>query len=68
MEILVQSEYTKPGRYTLNIPINPPESFTLVVGMSNDHGQYFEDIIPVLLVSIICFFVAVYSFFVCVFK
>jgi hypothetical protein len=40
-------EYESPGRYTINIPISPPESFSVVVGMYNDHGQYFEDVVSV---------------------
>jgi hypothetical protein len=44
---MISMEYSKPGRYSVLIPVEPPESFTLVIGMTNDHGQYFEDALPV---------------------
>jgi len=40
---LFRAEYTKPGVYTVNIPIQPPEHVALYVAMINDHGQKFED-------------------------
>jgi hypothetical protein len=35
-------EFTSPGRYSLELPLIPPESFLLVIGMTDEHGQYFE--------------------------
>jgi len=40
---LFRADYTKPGVYTVNIPIQPPEHVALYVAMINDHGQKFED-------------------------
>jgi hypothetical protein len=39
--------FTKPGRYILNIPVSPPEAMNLIIGMMNEHGQYYEDVIYV---------------------
>ena len=44
-EVLLKEDFTKPGRYVLQIPVVPPEAMNLVVGMRNEHGQYFEDIV-----------------------
>ena len=44
-EVLLTQDFTKPGRYVLQIPVVPPEAMNLVVGMINEHGQYFEDIV-----------------------
>jgi hypothetical protein len=40
-------EYESPGRYSINVPISPPETFSVVLGMYNEHGQYFEDVVSV---------------------
>ena len=47
LEVLAQAEYERPGRYTIHIPISPPESMVVVVGMYNEHGQYYEDVVTV---------------------
>lgn len=44
---LASFEYSMPGRYTIELPLHPPEAFLLVIGMTNEHGQYFEDTVPV---------------------
>ena len=44
--ILVQT-FTQPGRYTVILPMAPPEAVTLVLSMINDHGQMFEDAVAV---------------------
>jgi hypothetical protein len=38
-----QGEYSKPGRYSLHIDVSPPEAMTLVIGMTTEHGLYYED-------------------------
>ncbi len=43
LEPIGKYEYSSPGRYSVELPVNPPESFPLVIGMTNDHGQYYED-------------------------
>ena len=45
--ILPQVEYRKPGRYTVRVPVEAPEKMTLVIGLLNDRGQYFEDAVAV---------------------
>ena len=45
--VLASLEYDAPGRYTVLVPVYPPEIFVLVIGMTNEHGQYFEDTVPV---------------------
>lgn len=47
MNPLVSGSYDAPGRYKLDVPMSPPESVSLVLGMTNEHGQYFEDVIAV---------------------
>lgn len=47
LEPLAQSVFTVPGRYTIKIPMAPPESATLVLSMTTEHGQYYEDIVTV---------------------
>ena len=47
LEILAQKDFFVPGRYTIELPLHPPETFLLVLGMMNEHGQYFEDTVPV---------------------
>ena len=44
---ILQTNFSKPGRYTLKIPVSPPESMNLVIGMKNEHGQYYEEVIYV---------------------
>ena len=46
-EPLAKSTYTTPGRYTIEVPVSPPDTMTLVIGMTNEHGQYFEDAVYV---------------------
>ncbi len=46
-EAFLTTEYTRPGRYTVHLPVAPPEEFLLVVGLTNEHGLYFEDSLPV---------------------
>lgn len=43
LEPILRKEFTSPGRYTVDLPVAPPESMHLVIGMVNEHGQYFED-------------------------
>jgi hypothetical protein len=40
---LLRQRFTSPGRYTVLVPVEPPDSFLLVLGMTNEHAQYFED-------------------------
>jgi hypothetical protein len=47
VEPLAKAEYSMPGRYTIELPLHPPEAFLLVIGMTNEHGQYYEDTVPV---------------------
>jgi hypothetical protein len=42
-EPILEMVYDSPGRYTVNLPVSPPDSMTLVIGMINEHGQYYED-------------------------
>ena len=51
MSPLYKNRFTSPGRYTVNVPVHPPDSFLLVLGMTNEHGQYFEDAVHVSLCS-----------------
>lgn len=43
LEPLGKFEFSSPGRYTVHLGVSPPEAFSLLLGMTNDHGQYFED-------------------------
>ena len=38
-----RASYLEPGRYTVQLPISAPDSGLLVVGMTTEHGLYFED-------------------------
>jgi hypothetical protein len=42
-EVLLRQEFSRPGRYTVQLPLSPPEKTLLVVGMTTDHAQYFEE-------------------------
>jgi hypothetical protein len=44
---LITSRYDSPGRYTLHVPVSPPESSVFIIGMTNEYGQYFEDSVVV---------------------
>lgn len=44
---ILKKRFTSPGRYTVMIPVNPPDSFLLLIGMTNEHGQYFEDSVTI---------------------
>ena len=44
---LATKTFDAPGRYTILVPVSPPDSMVLVVGMKNEYGQYFEDVAPV---------------------
>jgi hypothetical protein len=44
---LVSKTYDSAGRYTILVPVFPPESMVLILGMTNEYGQYFEDVAPV---------------------
>ena len=44
---IAKSTFTKPGRYTINIPVSPPEVSTYVIGMTTEHGIYYEDVVTV---------------------
>ncbi|CAM9105375.1 unnamed protein product, partial [Ectocarpus fasciculatus] len=46
---LLKKRYTSPGRYTVLLPVQPPDSFLLIIGMTNEHGQYFEDSVTITL-------------------
>jgi hypothetical protein len=37
--------YDKPGRYVIELPVSPPEAVNLIISMTNEHGQYFEDMV-----------------------
>jgi len=41
--------FTKPGRYVAFVPVSPPEIALLVLSMSSDRGEYFEDTVHVAL-------------------
>jgi hypothetical protein len=43
LDPMLRKEFSAPGRYTVELPVSPPESMHLVIGMVNEHGQYFED-------------------------
>lgn len=40
---MARETYNEPGRYSLTIPVSPPEEMILVVGMTTKHGLYYED-------------------------
>ena len=44
---LFKATYSKPGTYTVQIPIQPPEHLALVVAMVTEHGLKYEDSIVV---------------------
>ncbi len=44
---IFQETYDLPGRYSVSVKMTPPESVALVVGMINEHGQHFEDVVSV---------------------
>jgi hypothetical protein len=46
-EFLLRQEYSRPGRYTIQLPLSPPEKTLLVVGMTTDHAEYFEETLVV---------------------
>lgn len=41
--------FSKPGKYVAFVPVSPPEIALLVLSMSSDHGEYFEDTVHVAL-------------------
>uniref|UniRef100_A0A7S3HBI1 DEX1 C-terminal domain-containing protein n=1 Tax=Spumella elongata TaxID=89044 RepID=A0A7S3HBI1_9STRA len=41
--------FNKPGKYVAFVPVSPPEIALLVLSMSSDHGEYFEDTVHVTL-------------------
>lgn len=41
--------FSRPGRYTITVPVTPPGEDSLVLGMYTDHGMYFEDHVDVAL-------------------
>lgn len=41
--------FSKPGRYVAFVPVSPPEIALLVLSMSSDRGEYFEDTVHVAL-------------------
>jgi len=41
--------FNKPGKYVAFVPVSPPEIALLVLSMSSDHGEYFEDTVHVAL-------------------
>ncbi len=43
---LLEVEYSQPGRYSVDLPVSPPEAMTLVIGMVNEHNQYYEETLP----------------------
>lgn len=40
-------EFTEPGRYTALLHVAPPETITLVVGLTTQLGLYYEDVVTV---------------------
>jgi hypothetical protein len=44
---LLKKRFSSPGRYTVLLPVQPPDSFLLMLGMTNEHGQYFEDSVTI---------------------
>lgn len=42
-EALVKQEYTAPGRFTIQLPLSPPEKTLLVLAMTTDHAEYHEE-------------------------
>lgn len=49
LQPLWSRKFTKPGRYVAFVPVSPPEIALLVLSMSSDHGEYFEDTVHVAL-------------------
>lgn len=47
MEPVFKQEFSRPGRYSVRIPVAPPGEDSLVLGMTTDHGLYFEDHVDV---------------------
>ena len=45
--VLLEREYSKPGRYTVFLPMEPPDAMTLVISMINEHGQYYEETVAI---------------------
>ena len=43
---LATKSFTKPGRYSIDIPVSPPLAMTLVISMTTEHGLYYEDTMP----------------------
>jgi hypothetical protein len=39
--------YSRAGRYTIQLPLSPPEKSLLVVGMTTDRGEYHEETLMV---------------------
>jgi hypothetical protein len=44
---IYEGTFDRPGRHTVSVHMLPPESVTLVLGMTNEHGQYYEDAVAV---------------------
>lgn len=47
LQPLWSRKFSKPGRYVAFVPVSPPEIALLVLSMSSDHGEYFEDTVHV---------------------
>lgn len=45
--VLLKASYSSPGRYTVTIPVSPPQVATYCLGMTTEHGQYYEDVVTV---------------------
>ena len=47
MDPIKTETFYSPGRYTVYLELEPPDSFSLVLSMTNEHGQHFEDVVAV---------------------
>lgn len=47
LDPIFKQEFTRPGSYHIDIPVNPPETTLYVVSMTDEHGLYYEDTVYV---------------------
>lgn len=40
---LYKTSYSSPGRYTIKLPVNPPDLVLLYITLTTEHGEVFED-------------------------
>ena len=56
---IYKDTYQEPGRYTVQLPITPPDSGLLVISMTTEHGLYFEDTVWVRLILYIYMYIII---------